>query len=510
VRTLVVSCPDWPVTATGRPPLEPTAVVAGQHVVAASPAARRAGVRPGQRRRQAQSCCPELVVLPRDLGQEARAFEPLVAALEAFGALVAVGEPGWMGIATRGPARYFGGEASLAEAVAAAVASVLPVPGAPLHVGVADGPFAATLAASRGAVVQPGGTAAFLAPFPIEALGVPELADVLRRLGITTLGRLAALDEAVVAARFGAAGARAHRLASGREEGPLAVAHPPRELAVGREFDPPLESLDALGFAARALAEGFCGRLAAAGLSCTLLELEVRVAGRRPVARRWASEGAWSAALVAERLRWQLEALATAPGAAQGEGRGGVAAVRLTPVELGPAQGRQLGLLGRPAACEEQVARVVARVQRLLGPEEVLRPVLVGGRGPGERARLVPAGDPLPSDAGLDAPWPGQVPPLSPAVVPLVPPAVELLDSRGEAVRVDGRGQLSAPPATLSAAGRHPAPVLAWAGPWPVDERWWDAAARRRRARLQVLLPGGEAHLLALEGGRWWVEGSYD
>ena len=69
--------------------------------------------------------------------------------------------------------------------------------------------------------------------------------------------------------------------------------------------------------------------------------------------------------------------------------------------------------------------------------------------------------------------------------------------------------------------------VRAWAGPWCVDERWWDAVGHRRRARLQVVLepetgPGqvpagraghpstGAAHLLTLEDGRWWLEATYD
>jgi protein ImuB len=43
-----------------------------------------------------------------------------------------------------------------------------------------------------------------------------------------------------------------------------------------------------------------------------------------------------------------------------------------------------------------------------------------------------------------------------------------------------------------------------------VDERWWDPATARRRARIQVVLAGGEAHLLGLEGGRWELEATYD
>jgi protein ImuB len=58
--------------------------------------------------------------------------------------------------------------------------------------------------------------------------------------------------------------------------------------------------------------------------------------------------------------------------------------------------------------------------------------------------------------------------------------------------------------------GAGPKRVVAWAGPWPVEERWWDPAGHRRRARVQVLDDTGTAHLLAVEGGRWWLEATYD
>jgi protein ImuB len=52
--------------------------------------------------------------------------------------------------------------------------------------------------------------------------------------------------------------------------------------------------------------------------------------------------------------------------------------------------------------------------------------------------------------------------------------------------------------------------VAGWAGPWLVDERWWDTANHRRRARFQVLTAEGRALLLSVEEGRWWLEATYD
>jgi protein ImuB len=109
-------------------------------------------------------------------------------------------------------------------------------------------------------------------------------------------------------------------------------------------------------------------------------------------------------------------------------------------------------------------------------------------------------------------PWPGRLPAPAPATVVDAPgsddgrPAVEVLDADGAPVRVTGRGLLTVDPARLDPGG----PIAAWAGPWPLDERWWDPSRRRRRARLQVVTADGVARLLSLEDSRWWVEAVYD
>nr|MBA3289205.1 DNA polymerase Y family protein [Acidimicrobiia bacterium] len=54
-----------------------------------------------------------------------------------------------------------------------------------------------------------------------------------------------------------------------------------------------------------------------------------------------------------------------------------------------------------------------------------------------------------------------------------------------------------------------PRRVTAWAGPWPLDERWWDPAQHRRVARLQVVTDDGAAHLVLAEQRRWWLAAAY-
>src|SRR5688572_3172271 len=120
-RTLLLWCPDWPVIAAeivaGVPATDPVVVLRGNRVVACSEAARREGVRRGLRRREAQSRCPRLVVVEDDPGRDARAFEPVVAAVEEVAVGVEVLRPGACALAARGPARYFGGEEAAAERI---------------------------------------------------------------------------------------------------------------------------------------------------------------------------------------------------------------------------------------------------------------------------------------------------------------------------------------------------------------------------------------------------------
>ncbi len=154
--------------------------------------------------------CPELLEEDEG-GAMLRSFAGVIAAVEAYCPWVTPVRAGICSLPARGPARYFGGEDALADLVQEAAEEVTPA-----EVGVADGLFAAVLAAHRGLIVPAGGTPAFLAPLSVATLGQDDLTGLLDRLGIRTLGGFAALPDRHVLGRFGADGSHAHRVAGGR------------------------------------------------------------------------------------------------------------------------------------------------------------------------------------------------------------------------------------------------------------------------------------------------------
>jgi protein ImuB len=520
-RLVTVWCVDWPVVAAGAPPDAPAAVFHANRVVARTPAAAAAGVAHGDRRRSAQGACPELQVLPHDPARDARAFEPVMRAVADLAPRLEIVEPGWLSLAARGPSRYFGGDQALAERLAALVHEVLAGP-VRVGVGVADGRAASAIAArtARGGtrVVPPGGSVEFLADRPVAWLArlgdaTPELVDLFVRLGLRTFGHLAALAPADVLSRFGPEGLLAHRVATAADTRPAAATDPPPEWTCEHTFDTPVADTGPVAFVAKRLADDLTGRLTAAGQVCTRLVVTFETEHGERSERAWYRAHGLSAAAVVERVRWQL-----AGWIDDGDLSAGVALLRLTPDEVRRDAGEQARLWGGRSQADADAVRAVARLSGLAGERAVCVPEWAGGRLPGERYRLVPATSVELDDATSQrdrlqpelagAPWPGATVRPAPAVVAPEPAPAELLDAAGRPVRVGGRGELSGPPAVLVIGNRR-GEVAGWAGPWPIEQRWWSPRHARRLARMQVVTVDGDAHLIAVERGRWTVLATY-
>jgi protein ImuB len=304
-----------------------------------------------------------LTVVEHDPGRDARAFEPVVAAVEELAPGVEVVRAGACAVAARGPASYFGGEAAAAERLVEQIALAC---GVEAQVGIAEGVFAALLAARAGRIVAPDATVDFLAGMDVATLDRPDLADLLRRLGVRTLADFAALPEGDVLSRFGFDAAYAHRLAAGADERPLVVRQPPPDLDVTGEYDPPLDRVDMAAFAARALAERLHERLAGHGLAATRLIIEAHTEAGEELHRVWRHDGLLDAAALADRVRWQLDGWLTATKAGRSTAvrpTAGIDRLRLVPDGVVRYAGMQAGLWGEIGPADERAHRALVRVQ---------------------------------------------------------------------------------------------------------------------------------------------------
>jgi protein ImuB len=203
---------------------------AAEKVGEVSLAAEAFGVHPGTRLGEALARCPRLMLVPPDPVGVADSWERLLVRLESIGAAVEPERPGLVCFDATGLLRLYGGIRGVLNAGRRALRT-------PARFGVAPSRFAAVAAATRARVRRPeivGGSdppragpsgaaraqaRAYLAPLPVALLrarpALAELPDALERLGIKTLGEVAALPVAALADRFGTTGLLAHELANG-------------------------------------------------------------------------------------------------------------------------------------------------------------------------------------------------------------------------------------------------------------------------------------------------------
>jgi protein ImuB len=549
-RLTVVLCRSWPVVGCGYQPHDVAAVVVANRVVAPSLGAEHLGVVAGLRRREAQRRAPGLIVLSPDLAAEARAFEPVLRVLDDLTPRIEIDQPGQCSFLTRGPSRYFGGDQAMSERAARVIADAIEG-STSVHVGTADGRFAALRAAAlaepnRARVVPAGASAAFLSALPIGLLAaddrVPvkrkqleDLVDVLSRLGLTSLGAFADLEASDVIARFGAVGVRAHLWARGRDDRPASPEEPPAELEVAIDLEPPVLRVDQAAFVAKALAEEFIRKLSARGISCARVAIGAETEHGESQLRLWRSEEAFSAPAISDRMRWQLDGWLSGP--VRLRPTGGLSRLVIRPDDISVAAGRQLGFWGEQTGLAERAARSVARVQGIVGIGVARVPEVRGGRSAGDRVVSIAvesvdlverstapdrkAGAQTASAiAGVAAEgvlvdgvaqrWTGEMPAPAPTTVHSSPIMIDVLDANEQLVRVSSRGIMVAEPAWVVLARQAPLAIDGWSGPWLLDEWWWQPERRRRQVRMQLALADGRAVIATCQQGQWAIVASYD
>jgi len=352
-----------------------------QFVGEVSHTAEAFGIHPGMRLGEALARCPRLALVPPDPVGVADAWERVVGALEAIGAAVESDRPGLACFDARGLRRLHGGSL---DGIVAAVRGALR---RPARIGAGPTRFCALAAAVRARTRRASivAKATELHAEPVALLRFRDetaaLADGLDRLGIRTLGDLAALPRAALADRFGPPGLLAHDLAHGRDT-PLRPRRPGETLEEALELEESASG-EQLGRALELLVDRLLARrerdgrtLRAVVLGATLVEggtWRERVVFREPLSD-------------AARMRLVLtQRLAQLPAPAE--------ALRLSVERFGPPHpgGRAL-FDDRTALRRARLREAIRQVRAVAGPEGALRVLAVDpdSRVPERRAVLTP------------------------------------------------------------------------------------------------------------------------
>lgn len=252
--------------------------------------ARAYGVRSAMPTARARALCPHAVFLPPDF---ARYREVSRAVMQIFRDITPLVEPLSLDEAfldVSGARRLFGRPAQIARLIRERVADEQ---GLTCSVGVAPNKFLAKLGSARakpdGMVVVPvARVLEFLHPLPVSALwGVGErAAEKLTRLGLRTVGDVAAAPLGMLRAALGeAAAAQLHDLAHGRD--PRRVDPERPEKSIGAEVTFNVDVVDPLVLrrALLSLADKVGSRLRAAGQAGRTVSIKVRYATFRTVTR---------------------------------------------------------------------------------------------------------------------------------------------------------------------------------------------------------------------------------
>jgi protein ImuB len=344
------------------------------------------GVHPGMRLGEALARCPRLTLVPPDPAGVADRWERLLVRLESIGAAVEPERPGLACFDARGLERLYGGIDGVLTATRRALRT-------PARYGVAPSRFAAVAAATRARARRPvivrgaqGAARDFLAGMPVALLrarpALAELPQALERLGVATLGELAALPPAALADRFGKAGLLAYELALGGDGAlrPRPASELVRESLELPEAGSGLQLERALGL----LIDRLLARRERRGRTLRTVVLSVVLVEGGGT---WREQVVFREALAdPTRMRLALTPhLALIPAPAE--------VLRLAVEQFGPPASDQRGLLDDPVVARRARLRDAIRQTRAAaGPDAALRVLEVdpGSRVPERRAVLAP------------------------------------------------------------------------------------------------------------------------
>ncbi|MEO4043894.1 DNA polymerase Y family protein [Hoeflea sp. CAU 1731] len=236
---------------TGRPDVPPLAAISrirnAQRIVAVEEEGERAGLRGGQSLSDARALAPDLDSFDHDAEADMALLTSVAIWCDRYTPLVAIDQPsdaiaggcGGLFLDISGCVHLFGGEQAMLDDVTARLRGA----GFAAQAAIADTAGAAWAAARYGdrRIVEPGDQLTALGGLPLAALRLdPDCIDMLGKLGLRTIGCIADLPRAPLAARFGAQLLRRLDQALGREEEVIQPRLPTAELSSEKIFAEPI------------------------------------------------------------------------------------------------------------------------------------------------------------------------------------------------------------------------------------------------------------------------------
>ncbi|HEY1479701.1 MAG TPA: DNA polymerase IV [Gaiellales bacterium] len=264
------------------PRLRGRPVIVGSWVVlAASYEARSCGVRTAMSGAEARRLCPQAIVVEPRMSAYSEASKAVYRVFDDTTPLVEGLSIDEAFLDVRGMGRLAGSPAEIAVRLRR---EVLERVGLPISVGVACTKFLAKVASASAKpdgllIVPPGGELAFLHPLPVERLwGVGRVTEAkLHRVGIVTVGDVAALAEDTLVALLGrASGRHLHALAHNRDPRPVHVGRRRRSIGAQRALGRSPRSPAALDEALVALVDRVTRRMRAADRPGRTIVLRLR------------------------------------------------------------------------------------------------------------------------------------------------------------------------------------------------------------------------------------------
>lgn len=355
-------------------------------VTSASYEARVFGVGSAMPIIRARRLCPHAVFLSNDFDSYLECSRRIREVFESVTPLVEPLSLDEAFLDVAGSVRLFGSPVEIARRIKSDIAAL----GLPCTVGVAPNKFLAKLASSIGKpdgllVVPADEIEAFLHPLPVSALwGVGEqTAEALRRLGLKTVGDVAALGRRTLERGVGdAMGAHLYHLARGEDDRAVTPHEPARSIGSENTFAHDLDSTDEILREVLRLSDRTASRLRAKGMCGRTITLKVRFSNFSTITRSRTSGAELDTPAeiyeVAKDLYLRLNPQRP---------RIRLLGVTVTGLAPGPAH-RQLGLLDSRAAGRPEVSSAVDAIRHRWGDGAVAPATLVPETGPLERRRF--------------------------------------------------------------------------------------------------------------------------